>query len=69
MRPPPIPHSRLAQKKKLKDTLNTLGKVRDHVCGDAYRDVLPACRQDRNLGAGFGSIPVWLRKRLSLVAL
>ena len=34
----------LAQKKKLKDTLNTLGKVRDHLYGNAYRDVLRDCR-------------------------
>jgi predicted nucleotide-binding protein (sugar kinase/HSP70/actin superfamily) len=37
--------SRLAQNKKLKDTLNTLGKVRDHLYGNAYRDVLHHCRE------------------------
>ncbi len=37
--------SRLEQKKKLKDTLNTLGKVRDHLYGNAYRDVLRHCRE------------------------
>ena len=37
--------SRLAQRKKLKDTLNTLGKVRDHLYGNAYRDVLRHCRE------------------------
>jgi len=37
--------SRLAQRKKVKDTLNTLGKVRDHLYGHAYRDVLRNCRE------------------------
>ena len=37
--------SRIAQRKKLKDTLNTLGKVRDHLYGNAYRDVLRHCRE------------------------
>ena len=37
--------SRLARRKKLKDTLNTLGKVRDHLYGNAYRDVLRHCRE------------------------
>ena len=37
--------SRLAQKKKVKDTLNTLGKVREHLYGRAYRDVLRHCRE------------------------
>jgi predicted nucleotide-binding protein (sugar kinase/HSP70/actin superfamily) len=37
--------SRLAKKKKLKDTLNTLGKVRDHLYGKAYRDVMRHCRE------------------------
>ena len=37
--------SRLAQKKKLKDIFNTLGKVRDHLYGYAYRDVLRQCRE------------------------
>jgi predicted nucleotide-binding protein (sugar kinase/HSP70/actin superfamily) len=36
---------RLAQKKKLKDTLNTLGKVRDHLYGKTYRSVLRDCRE------------------------
>ena len=29
----------------MKDTLNTLGKVRDHLYGNAYRDVLRQCRE------------------------
>lgn len=39
--------SRLAQKqkKKLKDTLNTLGKVREQLYGNPYRDVLRQCRE------------------------
>ncbi|MGA8313566.1 MAG: hypothetical protein WB755_26315 [Terriglobales bacterium] len=37
--------SRLAQKKRLKDIFNTLGKVRDHLYGNAYRDVLHQCRE------------------------
>ncbi len=37
--------SRLAQKKKVKDTLNTLGKVHEHLYGSAYRDVLRHCRE------------------------
>ena len=37
--------SRLAQKRKLKDTLNTLGKVRDHLYGNAYRDILRHCHE------------------------
>jgi len=37
--------SRLAQKKKVKDTLNTVGKVREHLYGRAYRDVLRDCRE------------------------
>jgi len=37
--------SRLAQKKKVKDTLNTLGKVHNHLYGSAYRDVLRDCRE------------------------
>ncbi len=35
--------SRLAKRKKWKDTLNTLGKVREHLYGTAYRDVLRQC--------------------------
>ncbi len=34
-----------AKRKKLKDTLNTLGKIREHLYGDAYRDVLRKCRE------------------------
>jgi predicted nucleotide-binding protein (sugar kinase/HSP70/actin superfamily) len=37
--------SHLAQRRKLKDTLNTLGKVHDHLYGKAYRDVLCHCRE------------------------
>ena len=37
--------SRLAQKKKLKDIFNTLGKVRDHLYGNDYREVLRQCRE------------------------
>ena len=37
--------TRLAQRKKVKDTFNTLGKVRDHLYGDAYREVLRHCRE------------------------
>ena len=29
----------------MKDTLNTLGKIREHLYGDAYRDVLRQCRE------------------------
>ncbi|MGD1081489.1 MAG: hypothetical protein ABR881_24470 [Candidatus Sulfotelmatobacter sp.] len=36
---------RVARMKKLKDTLNTLGKVRDHLYGSAYRDALRQCRE------------------------
>jgi len=35
----------IAQRKKLKDTLNTLGKVRDHLYGNAYREVLRHCAE------------------------
>jgi predicted nucleotide-binding protein (sugar kinase/HSP70/actin superfamily) len=35
---------RLEKKKKLKDTLNTLGKVRDHLYGKSYAEVLEQCR-------------------------
>ena len=34
-----------AKRKKLKDTLNTLGKIREHLYGTAYRDVLRRCRE------------------------
>jgi len=37
--------SRLEQKKKLKDPLNWIGKVREHLYGDAYDDVLRRCRE------------------------
>jgi predicted nucleotide-binding protein (sugar kinase/HSP70/actin superfamily) len=37
--------SRLVQNKKLKDTFNTLGKVSDHLYGNAYRDTLHHCRE------------------------
>jgi predicted nucleotide-binding protein (sugar kinase/HSP70/actin superfamily) len=33
------------KRKKLKDTLNTLGKVREHLYGKAYREVLRQCRE------------------------
>ncbi len=33
------------KRKKLKDTLNTLGKVRDHLYGTEYREVLRQCRE------------------------
>jgi predicted nucleotide-binding protein (sugar kinase/HSP70/actin superfamily) len=36
---------RLEQSKKLKDTLNTLGKVREHLYGEAYAKVLRDCRE------------------------
>lgn len=42
---PPWLSSRLARKKKLKDTLNTLGKVREHLYGTPYRDVLRQVRE------------------------
>jgi len=37
--------SRLARRKKLKDVLNTLGKVREHLYGKPYADVLARCRE------------------------
>jgi predicted nucleotide-binding protein (sugar kinase/HSP70/actin superfamily) len=37
--------TRLAKKKKVKDVLNTLGKVREHLYGNPYADVLARCRQ------------------------
>ena len=37
--------SSLAQKRKLRDTLNTLGKVREHLYGSAYGGVLRHCRE------------------------
>jgi predicted nucleotide-binding protein (sugar kinase/HSP70/actin superfamily) len=39
---------RLAQKKKLKNTLNTLGKIRDHLYGPQTMDALHACRDRIN---------------------
>lgn len=36
---------RLAKKKKLKDVLNTLGKVREHLYGRPYAEVLARCRE------------------------
>ena len=35
----------LAKKKKVKDILNTLGKVREHLYGKPYADVLARCRE------------------------
>jgi predicted nucleotide-binding protein (sugar kinase/HSP70/actin superfamily) len=40
--------ARLARKKKLKDTLNTLGKVREHLYGKAYAEALRRCRERLN---------------------
>ncbi len=37
--------TRLAKKKKMKDVLNTLGKVREHLYGNPYADVLARCRE------------------------
>jgi predicted nucleotide-binding protein (sugar kinase/HSP70/actin superfamily) len=37
--------SRLAQNKKLKDVLNTLGKVREHLYGKPYSEALRFCRE------------------------
>jgi predicted nucleotide-binding protein (sugar kinase/HSP70/actin superfamily) len=37
--------ARLAEKKKPKDILNTLGKVREHLYGKPYADVLARCRE------------------------
>ncbi|MFY9912206.1 MAG: hypothetical protein WAK56_20365, partial [Candidatus Sulfotelmatobacter sp.] len=39
---------RLARKKKLKDVLNTLGKVREHLYGKAYTESLRRCRDRLN---------------------
>jgi hypothetical protein len=36
---------RLARNKKLKDTLNTLGKVLDHLCGKEFRQVMYLARE------------------------
>jgi predicted nucleotide-binding protein (sugar kinase/HSP70/actin superfamily) len=43
-RTPPSLRRRLEQKKTLKDILNTLGKVREHLYGKAYTNVLRQCR-------------------------
>jgi predicted nucleotide-binding protein (sugar kinase/HSP70/actin superfamily) len=40
--------ARLARKKKLKDVLNTLGKVREHLYGKAYAESLRRCRERLN---------------------
>ena len=37
--------SRLAKNKRVKDVLNTLGKVREHLYGKPYTDALARCRQ------------------------
>jgi predicted nucleotide-binding protein (sugar kinase/HSP70/actin superfamily) len=37
--------SRLERKKKLKDTLNTLGKVREHLYGKSYEQLMRHCRE------------------------
>ena len=39
---------RLARKKKLKDVLNTLGKVREHLYGKPFADALGRCRERLN---------------------
>ncbi len=39
---------RLGRKKILKNTLNTLGKIRKHLRGKEFRDVLAACRERIN---------------------
>ena len=36
---------RLQRKKKLKDILNTLGKIREHLYGKSYSEVLEQCRK------------------------
>lgn len=40
--------ARLARKKKLKDTLSTLGKVHEHLYGKAYAESLRRCRERLN---------------------
>src|ERR1019366_1591634 len=42
---PPLLRRRLEQKKTLKDILNTLGKVREHLYGKDYTKVLRRCRE------------------------
>lgn len=37
--------ARLAQRKKWKDVFNTLGKVREHLYGKPYMDILTQCRE------------------------
>ena len=44
-RTPPLLRGRLQQKKTLKDILNTLGKVRRHLYGKDYAQVLRTCRE------------------------
>jgi len=44
-RTPPWLRRRLEQKKTLKDTLNTLGKIREHLYGKEYAQVLHTCRE------------------------
>ena len=44
-RTPPSLRRRLEQKKTLKDTLNTLGKIREHLYGKDYTKVLRRCRE------------------------
>jgi predicted nucleotide-binding protein (sugar kinase/HSP70/actin superfamily) len=44
-RTPPWLRRRLEQKKTLKDILNTLGKVREHLYGKEYKNVLLQCRE------------------------
>jgi predicted nucleotide-binding protein (sugar kinase/HSP70/actin superfamily) len=42
---PPSLGDRLQRKKKLKDILNTLGKIREHLYGKCYAEVLEHCRR------------------------
>jgi predicted nucleotide-binding protein (sugar kinase/HSP70/actin superfamily) len=42
---PPRIRRRLERNKKLKDTLNTLGKIREHLYGNDYAQVLRCCRE------------------------
>src|ERR1019366_8812879 len=44
-RTPPSLRRRLEQKKTLKDILNTLGKIREHLYGKDYTKVLRRCRE------------------------
>ncbi len=45
---PPWLSKRLAANKRLKDILNSLGKVREHLYGTAYREALRECRDRFN---------------------